>query len=1225
MNGVDQYSLLNSLNAALTPGSSLIDGRTEQDRLCFLADFAAVINFYDEENNIAGNWAPFMLKDPVFLLASISKTRYTQIHTLYIETCHRLQVLLENQKNEVTTDLTAISILFNELFDQLIRVFMCIKRWIYYMQRSNDTYDLKTYVIDQTKTNISAYFWAIIAFRQNLSISSVIKDIRFLDPTRFQLFEYNEKLIWMQDKDKNPYWQILHLNNPITKNTDEDFFNALTRTGDILFHFFQTIIQQSAVDYQKMSSKRSQYPDTTLLRTFVDLLKVQQSQLNGISAKHLQFYYEDILKQEQCFASPDSAYGFAELAKPGATFNLPSGTLFDAGLDTRNLPITFATTTTVSLNPATITEAFTLGCVNGTSNLDSYYLQKIATPATIQKDTNGVVQSWPTFGGLTDLPGAQVTPAIAFASPMLLLREGTRNIQITIIYTGTADLPMMNSANYYLSTQTDWASVKATVSAGTVPNSIIIAIELDSTQPPIEAFTKNPDGFQSAWPMLKIEFGALANPSTPPVINSMTILVSVSNVKTLQLYNDSGALSIKAPYPLFGPTPLLNNSFLIGSDEIFSKPLNDIHLEFDWNNIIPSLNFKDYYAQYNDYLNSDQSSFTKVKQGITGLIKKQDEAHFLTENPFNNCSFRVDFQLLQNHNWENFGLKASSECICLIDDGVIITKAGTSTSQSLFATDSKGDLMTQSLFDYKNAGDKFTYDPTIQGTPLKFTDSSSSGFIKMELCSPAYGFGMELYPNIIYQIAMDNAISLQKWFDKSFKQTAVLPFVPKLTELIANYNASQTYTFNPSVDNYPLECYSYGAFEKYKTYDGVTGLIESSYTITKTNTISVNPSTGLPLFPAMDYSGYLFLGMDNLVPAADISIYFELTRKYVINNTNDQVGYYYLATNGWQALQLLADGTNNFNCSGIIKLNVPGDITNQSLIMPDNKFWFAIAVKTDPGAFPHTVMVKTNAFKVTRSGTEFLDDTEMPAIAAAIITKPTNPIPQIATVLQPFASFGGAPAEDDAAMNSRVSARIDTKDRIVTTGDYFTMIRQQFPDIYFSKPVFDKATRKTAVYVVKEFTDWTDASAFTPLITACREISIADYLQEKSSAFTQVSVSNFDMQCVNITAIVMINEGFECQGMQKNIIQQLNIYLSPWISSDTQQVQIDAPINDAQIAKFIKGITGVSDVLNVSLKTWMKNDNEAQSKATFHDVVAPFSASSLLISSMDHDIQCIAI
>jgi hypothetical protein len=43
---IDQNSALVAQETALIPGASLIDGRTEIDRLSFLTEFASVINFY---------------------------------------------------------------------------------------------------------------------------------------------------------------------------------------------------------------------------------------------------------------------------------------------------------------------------------------------------------------------------------------------------------------------------------------------------------------------------------------------------------------------------------------------------------------------------------------------------------------------------------------------------------------------------------------------------------------------------------------------------------------------------------------------------------------------------------------------------------------------------------------------------------------------------------------------------------------------------------------------------------------------------------------------------------------------------------------------------------------------------------------------------------------------------------------------------------------------------
>ena len=149
MNALDPNSVRQSWMDALSAGPTLIDGRTEQDRLSFLADFASLINFYDKDNRIYGNWSPFLLKDPVLLLADIARTPYGRIYKLYQQTLSRLQQLLTNP---LTPE---VIIVLGQLMEQMIRVFMQIERWTYFMQLSDDNYALKADVLDQISERYS--------------------------------------------------------------------------------------------------------------------------------------------------------------------------------------------------------------------------------------------------------------------------------------------------------------------------------------------------------------------------------------------------------------------------------------------------------------------------------------------------------------------------------------------------------------------------------------------------------------------------------------------------------------------------------------------------------------------------------------------------------------------------------------------------------------------------------------------------------------------------------------------------------------------------------------------------------------------------------------------------------------------------------------------------------------------------------------------------------------
>ena len=82
---IDQNKALKSLEQALNPATAVVDGRLDQDFLQFMADFAGVLNFYDQENKIYSSWQPLLLKDPIILLAYIAKSRYVVKRNLFLQ------------------------------------------------------------------------------------------------------------------------------------------------------------------------------------------------------------------------------------------------------------------------------------------------------------------------------------------------------------------------------------------------------------------------------------------------------------------------------------------------------------------------------------------------------------------------------------------------------------------------------------------------------------------------------------------------------------------------------------------------------------------------------------------------------------------------------------------------------------------------------------------------------------------------------------------------------------------------------------------------------------------------------------------------------------------------------------------------------------------------------------------------------------------------------------
>jgi hypothetical protein len=940
-------------------------------------------------------------------------------------------------------------------------------------------------------------------------------------------------------------------------------------------------------------------------------MKIYQAQMNSLSEKHLSFYYSDILKQTPNSVLPDTVFASSSLAKKTATYQLAKGTVFTAGINANKEPILFETLNKASLNPAKIINAYTLSQTPVDTYNSELYLQKLPPVNVIAKDEAGAIKSWKTFGSTQTPQGAKQELAFTIASPMFYLTEATTRT-ITLNFTFANDETIIFSQpdfKFYLSTEKTWFEVPASNNLSDVIVENQIYLQLSPTDPVISAFTKNPDGYSSEWPLLKIVFPGYTESISSLAIATLDISVNVEELKNFQLYNDFGQLNAKKPFQLLGGAPKMNQSFMIGNAEIFSKPVQSMCFYLTWNPFAPSFDFANYYLEYNNYLNnaysgtpidleklkkeleaikaSQDTFFTNVTNSentlftnlldssttvatavtfiqdnqtdlqtivndqtaalqkisnsldiliadittlnnnmlssiiteqntlineiqtsntidpatvnnakecilneiestenavtqkildkestslptvvtekksflekITGLFKKHENSTVaeIDTSYFSNTSFIIDFQALQNGIWNPIKtsiVKKDSE-VCNVATVPLFLKYNQPDDCNKLEIN-KTLQPTKEVQFLGLTPDPATVDATLQQKLLQLTETTTAGFIKMKLSDPTYGFGTELYPAVVAAIALFNAqIIAEKIKDSDDTQPLVsppnIPFVPMVSAFTGNYTASVSYDFSTNEQSYPLQCFYNTPFANYNVYN--TTLEEKI--IAKNTTLGssparddkgiITPLTTLPLVPTFASQGQLFLELQDLIVPAKVSFYFELARAYTEKSlTTKQVSYSYLSTDGWKPLTStsIEDDTNCFTCSGIITINIPNDITTVHDTVEGTNYWIAIGTTNTLDDFPETSFLNTNGFTLQRIVAESDFSTETPQILANIITSPQTAIPEIAATVQPFASFGGKAAETNTQMNSRVSTRLKTKDRLVTTEDYFNVI-----------------------------------------------------------------------------------------------------------------------------------------------------------------------------------------
>ena len=879
----------------------------------------------------------------------------------------------------------------------------------------------------------------------------------------------------------------------------------------------------------------------------------------------------------------------------------------------------------------------------------SIYKSLVETPSVLKKNKEGQVLGWETFGGNVENLTVSKSLGLAFTSPLLYLKEGVRIITIKLSFETTINQELFNRAKYYLSTKTEWLELEMkggtesvgsgnnlceVMSVGDNTQEIILKITLNSTEKSIENFAKNPDGINVSWPMFKMMFNQFETLSAPPTLSNIDIRVDVTGVQTFTLNSDYGVLNTKKPFQLFGPTPELNNSFIIGSEEIFSKPLSFLNIKIDWD-ALPT-NFQDYYQAYNNNLDLgpviDNSGFFKKVSG-----KAKTDKPVVETGPFNNTCFINNFNVLQDQQWNTLTSIKQNSCsfnegegtfVC--DNYTIITPAPTpensnepkappvsnvNVNELLFSTSDKNILVPNSIFSFQIDPTILKPDYALQLSPLTFTDKSANGFIKMNLIGPEMGFGSSDYPKVVSNIALKNAKELMD--KKSSSHVAAnLPFVPKVKLLSANYSAAQAIQLDFTQTDVPFQCFAYTPNSTYQVYDSCLD-IDFNANINQTTLDGIQTKkNGLALFPSVESKGLLYLSLENVVTPCELNLYVELARKVGSIPSEGEINYRYLTASGWKDMRVLADETKNFTCSGIIKVSIPDDICRNHESMPNDKYWLSIGVPNNSNSYADTIYLQTNGFEVERTGTSFLSDLNTPKLKAGSIIKTVDLIPEISKVVQQFPSFSGLGAEDALMMNKRVSTRLRTKGRVINSVDYYNLIQQEFPEIFYSKSVYNKANRTTQIYLVKKFEEVNNANAFMPLVSVCEEEVICEFLTKRAPAFANIEVLNFVPEYVSISADISVDKKYGLGEMEKEINAKLNLFLSPWIESDAIQLEIDQGLTASQLLNLIKNIEGVINVSSIEInkKSDVSTKNEALSGGK--------PSERLLVTSQKHTLTC---
>lgn len=369
-------------------------------------------------------------------------------------------------------------------------------------------------------------------------------------------------------------------------------------------------------------------PSAALYAACAKLLLRAKDRLNQLPDRRIDFYYEKILGEKLLGTRGDSAHVIFPKPAAGTNVNLPAGTQFLAGEDSEGLSIEFKSTKPVNINDASVERLLSMAV----SDEMSATFTEIPVYSLKTVSDGDEMTPYPLFGltrsGHRSVHARNARLGLAFASPILNLKEGTRQIRSTFIFEADSVrgtllesgarqnaqdfLKAFSSAfKIYLTVEDGWYGVGGYQIEARVldpkfaPNCFCLTIDLPESAPSIVGYNSeiHGDDFGAQDPVIKIELNALSSYNPWKQIRKLKLLkiqteVKVRGLRSFEASNDIGDLSLSTPVQPFGPIPVVGNSLTVSSDEFSGKKLTSLEMNGDWRGIPNKHDFSEWYRYY---------------------------------------------------------------------------------------------------------------------------------------------------------------------------------------------------------------------------------------------------------------------------------------------------------------------------------------------------------------------------------------------------------------------------------------------------------------------------------------------------------------------------------------------------------------------------------------------------------------------------------------------------
>ncbi|MBK8251185.1 MAG: baseplate J/gp47 family protein [Polyangiaceae bacterium] len=1211
LNGMPRRSA--RYHQALNAGYAQVDGRSPEELIEFASKITAYFHYYNIENHRDGNWQAFFSSDARAVRTLLSGSNQLSL-------AEKLATVQADMARAVTLSAKVQSL--EKAVIPILNAMKSVDSWLWGLWAGPHRKSPRTVLAGTIERFIQAELGPALRTLKSLWLGAAPKS------ANRAIFEQVSLSSFWGLSGVVPDHSLLNQSGMIARA--ELLGRSVNAVLDVFPRGLQDLTSAIAA-LPDIPVDGTDAPQMALYSAFVRLFRHAQNTINTFSRRYVDFYYRGVLKESPAGPVPDKAYlTFSLAADTDVNSTLvPAGTEFSAGEDAEGHTIVFASNTSIQATTATLAAVRTLRLMSGelysgsrTTAVRRILASEVNLNASTQSDQTPT-PAWSTFG--PNEPGASAVEVTASAKigftaacKTLHLTAGEREIRFDFACesaglissvadianaTGLSASDVLTSAlsqafELNLSTADGWFAVPDyTAFTNPVPPpsvAFLLRVLLPETAPAVaplgpeepaddsgESTTINPSpNLPTLMVHLKTDpmriSGPLGEVTVYPVslfygvlLQQLGVSVDVTDFPLTDLSNTDGPIDTTAVFFMFGGTPSQGSTLSIHSTELFEKKLTSLQLQLNWSALPPNDNgFFGYYYDYTIDLN-----------GVT---------HDPEKDPiYTNQSFCVSWQVENPGTW-TFDNSNSQYLFRTLDTAPLSPPNGTPFDDLTTNPAPKGRLAPDSSFDWT----------TLVPNKLPPYYDPSTGAIQVTLTEPSYAFGDLLYPvnvlNSVLEVMKDfcpkqtstqsNTDTLTTSVDatgsprtsanSSTDDTPLLypnaPWVPQLLSISAHYSADEViFGADASTDTALFQLLPWSGSRKVSSRD-----------------------SSVSLFPVFAHSGNLYLGFTGLVTPVRQTFLFQMEPLWSISDSPmPSVHWEILSEAGWLALppkRVDSDSTSGLTKTGIVTLSLPTASGQNRSLLPGDLQWLRACVNEGESRFPKTVALYPNAalshFKPGDATGVHLSAPLPPHT----ITQALTDLPDVETIDQPMASFGGVPAEDDETFYTRLGERLRHKDRALQAWDIERLVFQNYPAIEqaVALPCRTAAGTKkaghTLVVVIPGPASNETSDPTTPAAPSDLLGEIQQTIQDKSSAFVQVAVANPIYVRIAVTAQVEFRDPDDVGNSIRRLNDDLITYLSPW-SDGPEKAQYGAHYaSEEAILNFVSTRPYVAAVFSIS-------------------------------------------